>query len=100
MVQPYGVPNSSFRAYRLPILAPEASTLEATPARRSLAAIDGYHQHHTPLPHGTWLHCSHISLISGVNSELALRGTIKHLMGATTGGSDSTCDKVQSAFAF
>lgn len=40
-----------------------------------------------------WRKSSQISLIKGVNSEFALRGTIKHLMGATTGGRDSTCCK-------
>jgi hypothetical protein len=39
IVRPYGVPNSSFRAYRLPMEVLESSTREKTPALRSLAAV-------------------------------------------------------------
>ena len=38
MVTPNGVPNSSFREYRLPIVAFESSTRAETPALRSLEA--------------------------------------------------------------
>lgn len=38
IVTPYGVPSSSFRAYRLPIDVFESSTREKIPARRNLVA--------------------------------------------------------------
>lgn len=87
MVHPYGVPNSSFRAYLLPILAPEASTRDATPARRSLPAEGDLISYAVRTRDTSGLQ---ISLIRGVNSELALNGTIKHLIGATIGGRDNT----------
>jgi hypothetical protein len=87
MVHPYGVPNSSLRAYLLPILAPEASTRDATPARRSLPAEGDLNELRCETRHTFGLQ---ISLIRGVNSELALSGTIKHLIGATIGGRDNT----------
>ena len=44
IVNPNGVPNSSFRAYRLPIEVLESSTREKTPALRSFAATGVHNQ--------------------------------------------------------
>ncbi len=71
-VMPRGVPSSSFRAYRLPILADESSVLLEMPNRRSFAVT-------------FWR--------IGLKSALLDSGTRRTFVGATPGGNDRTCKK-------
>lgn len=69
MVIPRGVPNSSFRLYRLPIDAEESSTRLETPKERSLSDM-----------------CRR----RGLKLSWVERGTSKTLVGATVGGNERT----------
>ena len=68
-VIPNGVPSSSLREYRLPILAEESSTRLEIPIRRSLVIR---------------------RLARGANVWWVERGTIRTLVGAITGGKERT----------
>lgn len=68
-VIPNGVPSSSLRAYRLPILLEELSMLFEIPMLRNLRDS---------------------SLTIGMNVLLLDSGTIKTFVGAISGGSEST----------
>lgn len=67
----------------------ESSTREKTPARRSFEAAKVKDQFDTI--EGLYgSRYAQTSWTRGANSSLALKGTIRTLVGATTGGSDKT----------
>lgn len=85
----------------------ESSTREKTPPRRSLVASHSHHrrkmnanlkvklsvsgtQHTGSVPEEEVKGNLQTSSTNGSNSARALRGTIRTLVGATTGGSEST----------
>ena len=92
-VQPKGVPSSSFREYFLPIDAPESSTRLAMPILRILRASGDTYQLDCLMGSRESGHVQ-ISWMRTRRSGSWLMATMRHFMGATREGRDSTYEGI------